>query len=107
MGDADHAHATAKTSRTDSTADVRTVFKRVECERNRHTGAVVRKAGAICLVCTRKGLKPDVCFLTGSVSTLRSHIVRQDFVTNFCPNLGMATVPLVLNHSSSYCVEST
>ncbi|KAJ6596097.1 hypothetical protein B0H10DRAFT_1960212 [Mycena sp. CBHHK59/15] len=78
MGDADHAHATAKTSRTDSTADVRTVFKRVECERNRHTGAVVRKAGAICLVCTRKGLKPDVRFLTGSVSTLRSHIVRHD-----------------------------
>ncbi|KAJ6548368.1 hypothetical protein B0H19DRAFT_188433 [Mycena capillaripes] len=57
MGDADHAHATAKTSRTDSTADVRTVFKRVECERNPHTRAVVRKAGAICLVCTLPGAR--------------------------------------------------
>ncbi|KAJ6606726.1 hypothetical protein B0H10DRAFT_2228637 [Mycena sp. CBHHK59/15] len=39
---------------------------------------VVRTAGAICLVCTRKGLKPDVCFLTGGVSMLRSHIAHHD-----------------------------
>ncbi|KAF7372957.1 hypothetical protein MSAN_00502900 [Mycena sanguinolenta] len=78
MGDADHAHATTKSARIDSTADVRTIFKRVECEKNSDTGAIVRKAGAICLVCTKKGLKADVCFLTGSVSTLRSHIARHD-----------------------------
>ncbi|KAF7333887.1 hypothetical protein MSAN_02401300 [Mycena sanguinolenta] len=78
MGDADHAHATTKSARIDSTADVRTIFKRVDCEKNPDTGAIVRKAGAICLVCTKKGLKADVCFLTGSVSTLRSHIARHD-----------------------------
>ncbi|KAJ7817973.1 hypothetical protein B0H14DRAFT_3474161 [Mycena olivaceomarginata] len=55
MGDADHEHATAKASRTDSTADIKTVFRRIKGEKD---AAITQAAGNICLVCTRKGLKP-------------------------------------------------
>ncbi|KAJ7075640.1 hypothetical protein B0H15DRAFT_791554 [Mycena belliarum] len=76
MGDADHEHAITKTPRIDATADIRTVFQRVKDNKNARTGKL--EDGAICLVCTRKGMQAAACFLTGSVSTLRSHIARHE-----------------------------
>ncbi|KAJ6603950.1 hypothetical protein B0H10DRAFT_2229558 [Mycena sp. CBHHK59/15] len=74
MADADHAHATAKIAREDPTADIRT-------------------DGAICMVCTRKGCKASLCWLTGSVTTLRKHIARHrdhfDLYEARCQKLGI------------------
>ncbi|KAJ7271359.1 hypothetical protein B0H12DRAFT_1229014 [Mycena haematopus] len=72
MGDADHQHAIAKVARHDSTADIKTVYTRVKGQKNVTTGLL--EDGAICPVCTRKGVSGSASFLTGSVSSLRSHI---------------------------------
>ncbi|KAJ7893874.1 hypothetical protein B0H14DRAFT_3427171 [Mycena olivaceomarginata] len=52
MGDADHEHAVAKPHRTDSTADIKTVFHRHKGQKDLQTGAIIKEGGATCLVCT-------------------------------------------------------
>ncbi|KAJ7861113.1 hypothetical protein B0H14DRAFT_3445636 [Mycena olivaceomarginata] len=52
-----------------------TVFRRV-VEKDPQTGVITQPAGNICLVL--HGLQTATCFLTGSVSRLRSHIARHD-----------------------------
>ncbi|KAF7326553.1 hypothetical protein MVEN_02608500 [Mycena venus] len=76
MADVDHARATAKPTRQDPTADVNTIFRRVKGHKNPATG--VLEDGAICAVCTAKGIKASVCFMKGSVSSLRAHISRHE-----------------------------
>ncbi|KAJ6616066.1 hypothetical protein B0H10DRAFT_1414532 [Mycena sp. CBHHK59/15] len=73
MGSADHAQAVAKVSRSNSTADIKTVFRRVKCHKNPATG--VLEDGAICLV--RTGVSASACFLTGSVRSLHNHSAHQ------------------------------
>ncbi|KAJ7017264.1 hypothetical protein C8F04DRAFT_1200793 [Mycena alexandri] len=96
MGDADHAHATAKAPRSDLTADVNTVFKRVKGQHDPETGAR-SESGAICLVCTRKSVKASLCFLKGSVTTLRKPVGRHKDHFNVykarCEELGIALHP--------------
>ncbi|KAJ7488681.1 hypothetical protein B0H11DRAFT_1912832 [Mycena galericulata] len=76
MGDADHARITSKLSRSDTTADINTVFTRMKDRKNPRTG--VLESGALCQVCQKSGLPDSSCFLTGSVTTLRKHIARHD-----------------------------
>ncbi|KAJ6616181.1 hypothetical protein B0H10DRAFT_1949380 [Mycena sp. CBHHK59/15] len=84
MGDADHAHAilniprqaTAKISRTDTTADIKTIFTRHKGRKNPKTGLL--EDGALCQVCEKDGVESSACFLTGSVTSLRNHIARRE-----------------------------
>ncbi|KAJ7692316.1 hypothetical protein B0H14DRAFT_2651744 [Mycena olivaceomarginata] len=63
---------------TDSTADIKTVFHRRKGQKDPQTGAIIKEGGTTCLVCTRKGVTAQLCFLTGSASTLRSYIARHE-----------------------------
>ncbi|KAJ6540774.1 hypothetical protein B0H19DRAFT_1078173 [Mycena capillaripes] len=72
MADADHTQAVAKPAGPDSTADVRTVFRRVKDYKNPTTGAV--ESGSLCKICVDTG--SDKTFFAGSVTTLRLHIAR-------------------------------
>ncbi|KAJ7759053.1 hypothetical protein B0H16DRAFT_1720476 [Mycena metata] len=96
MGDADHAHATAKAPCSDLTADANTVFRRVKGQHDPETGAR-SESGAICLVCTRNGVRAALCFLKGSVTTLRKHVARhKDHFKVYkarCEELGIALHP--------------
>ncbi|KAG6822393.1 hypothetical protein H0H92_014074 [Tricholoma furcatifolium] len=74
MADNDHQAMHFK-SKSDATADLRTIFSQDKEYKNPTTGKI--QNGYWCKICLQdKSIPRNVCFFTGSTSSLRMHIAR-------------------------------
>lgn len=102
MGDADRK-ALSKQTKTDRTADIRTIFKHDREHINPDTGNL--EDGHLCTICQTAGVLRKNCFFLGSITTLRTHISRNPghikVYTERCQKLGIAINPRVLAKTES------
>ncbi|KAF8799820.1 hypothetical protein BYT27DRAFT_7217371 [Phlegmacium glaucopus] len=99
MADADHSAIRGRNVQ-DTTADIRTIFKREKEYRNPDSGRVTD--GHWCKICLDDPtVKRSACFFTGSTSTLHMHIARHGNHTKAylekCKTLGIQTHPRALS----------